>query len=754
VSQIEIFNAALKLKAADRVQFLELSFKDNPELLRQIEELLQADFDSGTFLHESDGHPANRDSVRSSLSESEQRLRVLFDYAPEALVMLDVDSGRFLDANAAAEKLFGLARESLLEMGPFELSPRWQPGGLSSELGGAKIAEVLRGGVTAFEWWHRNAQGERFPCDVQLVQMPWHDRVVVRGSIAESSDKKLLQLSDVGRREIQEQIACGASLSETLEHLLLAVERHLPEMLCSILLLDRTTNCLRHASAPSLPDFYNAAVDGLAIGPTIGSCGAAAFHGRRVIVRDVTDHPNWAALRELTERAQIKACWCEPILSIAGEVLGTFAMYYAEPAVPAPFDVKAISLVAGIAANAIELVHVQQAMQEINTTLERRVAEATQSLTESNQQLTLAELDARLSATAFQTYDSILITNKSGQIVRVNNAFTILTGYKAEEVVGKTPRILRSGRHDENFYCEMWQAISRAGFWSGEIWNRRKDGHEYLQRLTITAVRNASGEITHYVGDGQDLTQEKQAEAQRAELLAAQVVQRNLLPSSFPCLPGFDISAALYPAEEVSGDFFDVLTLADNSVGIVAADVSGHGLGPGLLMAQLHAYLRSIAEVCSDPGEILSRSNRFFGRNQPENFVTIGLVSLDVATRSFSYAGAGHQGYVLKANGEIHILESTSTPLGIEEHWTLHPGQKRVLAAGDIILLPTDGMEEAMDPSNNYFGRDRIFDLIRANATQSAAQIIEVIYSAVREFTAGRQMDDITAVVVKTLDTQ
>ena len=300
----------------------------------------------------------------------------------------------------------------------------------------------------------------------------------------------------------------------------------------------------------------------------------------------------------------------------------------------------------------------------------------------------------------------------------------------------------------------MWQAISSEGFWSGEIWNRRKDGHVYLQRLTITAVRNASGEITHYVGNGKDLTLEKQAEAQRAELLAAQAVQQDLLPSSLPCLPGFDIAAALHPADEVSGDFFNVLNLADNSVGIVVADVSGHGLGPGLLMAQMQAHLRSIAELCSDPGEILSRANRFFCRNQSGHFVTMFLVSLEVAARSFSYAGAGHQGYVLRANGEVHILESTSTPLGIEEHWTLPPREKIALAAGDIILLPTDGIEEAMAPNNNYFGRDRMLDLIRANATQSAAQIVEVISSAVREFTTGKQMDDMTAVVVKTLDTQ
>lgn len=691
---------------------------------------------------------------RSDLSESEHCFRILFDYAPEALVMLDVDSGWFLDANAPAEKLFGLPLESLLEMGLLELSPRWQPGGLSSELGGARIAEAIRSGVTSFEWWHRNAQGERFPCDVQLVQMPWQGRVVIRGSIAESSDKKLLQLSDVGRREIHEKIACGASLAETLNHLVLAVERLLPGMLCTVLLLDRTNNCLRHASAPSLPDFYNAAVDGIAIGPTVGSCGAAAFHGHRFIVSDVADHPNWEAFRELTERAQIRACWSEPILSIAGQVLGTFAMYYGEPAEPAPFELRAIQLVARIAANAIELVHAQQSLKEMNLTLERRIVEATQTLVEANRELTRAELDARLSATAFQTHDSIVITDKSGHVLRVNESFTILTGYTAEEVVGKTLHVLRSGRHDESFYREMWQAISREGVWSGEIWNRRKDGHVFLQLLTIAAVRNASGEITHYVGDAKDLTLEKQAEMQRAELLAARAVQRDLLPSSFPCLPGFDLAAALYPADEVSGDFFDVFTLADNSVGVVVADVSGHGLGPGLLMAQMQSYLRSIAELYSDPREILSRANRFFARSTSDHFVTIFLASFDVVARSFSYAGAGHQGYVARANGDVQVLESTGMPLGIQEHWTSCPRQKIALAAGDIVLLPTDGIEESFAPNGNCFGRERMCGLASANATQSAAQIIEIICSAGREFSEGRQMDDMTAVVVKALGTQ
>ena len=136
----------------------------------------------------------------------------------------------------------------------------------------------------------------------------------------------------------------------------------------------------------------------------------------------------------------------------------------------------------------------------------------------ANVLLTTARQDARLAAVAFETHDSIVITDKDGKILRVNKSFTELTGYAPEDVVGKSPRVLKSGRHGEEFYREMWQTIHTEGYWQGEIWNKRKDGHVYLQRLTIACVKNESGETTHYVGDGQDLTQQKQGEADLAAI--------------------------------------------------------------------------------------------------------------------------------------------------------------------------------------------------------------------------------------------
>ena len=151
----------------------------------------------------------------------------------------------------------------------------------------------------------------------------------------------------------------------------------------------------------------------------------------------------------------------------------------------------------------------------------------------------------------------------------------------------------------------MWHQIRDNGYWQGEVWNRRKNGEEYLQRLTITCIRDMTGKITHYVGDGQDITDEKRAEADRAAIHAARRVQESLFPKSPPQLTGFDIAGAVHAASLASGDFYDFLTMGESSLGVLIADVSGHGLAPSLLMAQMQAYILALAECHDDPGDLL-----------------------------------------------------------------------------------------------------------------------------------------------------
>ena len=125
-----------------------------------------------------------------------------------------------------------------------------------------------------------------------------------------------------------------------------------------------------------------------------------------------------------------------------------------------------------------------------------------------------AEEDLRIAAITFESQEGMMVTDANGIIVRVNQAFTRLTGYSTEEAVGKTPSLLKSGRHDQAFYQGMWAALKEKQYWQGETWNRRKNGKIYAEWLTITAVTAPDGHITHYVGTFSDITQNREAEAE------------------------------------------------------------------------------------------------------------------------------------------------------------------------------------------------------------------------------------------------
>ncbi|WP_292551038.1 GGDEF and EAL domain-containing protein [Methylobacter sp.] len=128
------------------------------------------------------------------------------------------------------------------------------------------------------------------------------------------------------------------------------------------------------------------------------------------------------------------------------------------------------------------------------------------------------EEELRIAAVAFEAQEGIMITNADNQILRVNRAFTEITGYSAEELIGHTPRMFHSGCHDTAFYAEMWECIHRTGSWQGEIWDQRKNGEIYPKWLTITAVKDNAGNVTHYVGSHTDISARKASEDEIKQL--------------------------------------------------------------------------------------------------------------------------------------------------------------------------------------------------------------------------------------------
>ncbi|MDD5175951.1 MAG: EAL domain-containing protein [Sterolibacterium sp.] len=132
----------------------------------------------------------------------------------------------------------------------------------------------------------------------------------------------------------------------------------------------------------------------------------------------------------------------------------------------------------------------------------------TRDITSSRQ----AEVELRIAATAFESQEGIFVTDAAGVVLKVNHAFTKITGYSAEEAVGRSSNLTKSGRHDAAFYAAMWESIQNTGAWQGEIWNRRKSGEVFPEWLTITAVKGSNGETSHYVSTLTDITGRKAAE--------------------------------------------------------------------------------------------------------------------------------------------------------------------------------------------------------------------------------------------------
>ncbi|MCP3961842.1 MAG: EAL domain-containing protein [bacterium] len=168
-----------------------------------------------------------------------------------------------------------------------------------------------------------------------------------------------------GEKRALEMIAANAPLQPILDTVNQVIEARLPGTLCSVLLLDPAERRLRHGSAPSLPEAYRAAIDGLAIGPEVGSCGTAAYLGRQVIVSDIASDPLWADYRELARRHSLAACWSTPIYSSTQEILGTFAVYYRESRAPTTVDLEVMERMTHLAGIAIERHRSDEATREL-----------------------------------------------------------------------------------------------------------------------------------------------------------------------------------------------------------------------------------------------------------------------------------------------------------------------------------------------------------------------------------------------------
>jgi len=358
-----------------------------------------------------------------------------------------------------------------------------------------------------------------------------------------------------------------------------------------------------------------------------------------------------------------------------------------------------------------------------------------------------------LTSAVEQTADSIIITDRSGLIEYVNPAFEQTTGYTREEAWGRTPRILKSGVHDDAFYERLWDTILSGRVFRDTLANRKKNGEIFFAEQTITPMRGSTGTITHFVTVVKDVTEQRKLQEQQFQMGLARAVQQQLYGMPPPEVAGFDFAGAAFPADATGGDYFDFVPLPGNLIGIVIGDICGHGISSALLMAELRAYLRAFAQPSFYAGAILSLTNNALVSDLEQNhFATLIFCCLDPASGSLVYANAGHTfGYILDPAGAVKLtLESMDIPLGFLPGHDYRCSDPSTLEPGDILILLTDGITEAERPDQSPFGAKRALEFIQTHRGESAQDIVTGLYQAVRNYSDGLpQIDDITAVVCK-----
>jgi diguanylate cyclase (GGDEF)-like protein/PAS domain S-box-containing protein len=428
----------------------------------------------------------DRRHAEHALRESEARNRTLVENAPEAIVVLDVDLGRFVDVNDNAVRFFRMDREALLKVGPEQVSPPVQPDGTSS-FGVARgyIGRALQGETPVFEWLHRDASGTDIPTEVRLVRLPSSGRKLIRGSITDITDRKRGELVASGERRVFEKIASHAHLSVALEAITEVVDQVCPEGSCAISLLNAQTQTFQLATAPGLPLEFRAAMEGTPVGARNGTCAAAVYLGRPVIVADIAKDALWEQRREVALQHGLRACWSSPVMAGNGMALGTLAIYRRHTGTPGRRESDLMARMTQLAGIAIE---------------RRRAEDA------------LRASEAKFRGLFENVMEGVYQTSREGRFLSVNPALVQMLGFgSAEELYAL-----------ESATSLYWNPEERADFVrrieaDGEVRNaeyhlKRKDGTELVVLESGRVVRDEHGSIVAYEGTVADITERKKAE--------------------------------------------------------------------------------------------------------------------------------------------------------------------------------------------------------------------------------------------------
>ncbi len=429
---------------------------------------------------------AERSKAEDALKDSEARYRVLVENAPEAIVVVDVESGRFVDCNENAATFFKMTREQLLQVGPEAVSPAVQADGTPSfGVTRGYVEEALSGGTPVFEWTHRDAAGNQIPCEVRFVRLPSSNGSLIRASIIDITERKRAELIAAGERRAFEKIASSEPLSGALSAITEVVERVLPEAICCIRLYDPLRRTLNHGAGSSLPREYVALMENVPAEVRFGSCAAAIVLQRQIIVPDIAKDALWEHRRDAALRVGLHACWSTPITGADGRLLGTFATYLNRTGMPSRRDLELISRMTQLARIAIERRRGEDALRES----ERRFRGLFDNVVEGVYQVTL-----------------------DGYLLSANPALIAMLGYASLDelrAIGSTETLYVK---PETRHRLIERLIRDGELVETEYELKRKDGSVITITENARLNRDERNQPTGFEGTVTDITERKRAE--------------------------------------------------------------------------------------------------------------------------------------------------------------------------------------------------------------------------------------------------
>jgi formate hydrogenlyase transcriptional activator len=318
------------------------------------------------------------------------------------------------------------------------------------------------------------------------------------GQASQTSSSLSQTLSRESILDALKLILAGAELSDVLTTVTRLIEAQSPGMLCSIFLLEEDGLHLRYAAAPNLPEAYRAATDGMVIGPSVGSCGRAAFLRQPIFAPDILSDPNWSKFRDAAAAAGLRAAWSSPIMSHDSRVLGTFGMYYREVRHPEPSDIELIQHASSVAGIAIER--------------ERSQIKLTKAFEE------VRKSERQLQQTVDAIPQTIVVLGSDGSIEYANRTVLDYTGLSADDLMGSDFRL--KVFHSEDM--ERLRETRRLGFsrglpWENEIRVRGKDGQYRWFLIRYSPLVNDDGRVVRWCAAGTDIDKRKRDEERLRE---------------------------------------------------------------------------------------------------------------------------------------------------------------------------------------------------------------------------------------------